>query len=137
MAKDKLPRTFARNPYVAAVRNPQGPFREKTAKSDAERADQRDRFSRNAKYKASVEDFDMTDDDLEEGFQHGDEVNVEVTGTDEAGKKTKTTKTGMVKNPKAPLGMVGITVDGKYALVPEDELTLVEEALARMIELSK
>jgi hypothetical protein len=131
MAKIKQPPRGPRNPYVAAVRDPKGLFRQKAAKSDAERADQRDPFSRNAKYKASVEDFDM--DELEEGLQHGDTV--EVTVKDEKGRKVK--KKGMVKNPKAPLGLVGLTVDGKYALFPEDKAELVSESLARLIELSK
>ncbi len=124
MAKNKQPPRGPRNHLAVAVRNPQGPFRQKAAKSDAERAEQRDRFSRHAKYKASPEDFDMEDENLDEGFQVGDEVRHKG-------------KTGMVKNPKAPLGMVGLTIDGQYALVPEDQIELIEESLRRMRELSK
>lgn len=62
--------------------------------------------------------------DLGEDFQIGDAVKY---GDEE----------GMVKNPKAPQDTVGITIGGKYALVPEDDLELIEESLARMRELSK
>lgn len=117
-----------RNPYVAVVRDPKGPFREKAAKSGAEREAQRDRFSRNAKHKGKI-----IDEEIAEAFQHGDTVELEVKGKD--GKPV--TKTGMVKNPKAPMGLVGLTLDGEYALIPEEDLKLVIESLARMIELSK
>jgi hypothetical protein len=121
MPKNKIP-PRPRNPFVKSVRDPKGIYREKTAKSTAEREDQRDPFSRNAKYKAGVEDFDMSD--IEEGFQFGDPV-------EHKGQK------GKVKVPNGPMNMVGITIDGEYALVPEDELKLLTESLARMIELSK
>jgi hypothetical protein len=110
-----------RNPYAASLRT-NGVYRPKVAKSVADRAKHRDGWERDAKYKVGVEDIDM--DDIEEGFQHGDSV-------------TFKGKEALVKTPHAPLGMVGITLDGKYALVPEDQLELVAESLARMIELSK
>lgn len=128
MAKDKKPAN-PRNHLAVAVGNPTGIFRQKAAKSGAERADQRDQFSRNAKYKVQPRKIDLE----EEAFQHGDAVNVKMV--DDKGKPV--TKKGMVKIPKAPLGMVGLTVDGQYALVPEDKVTLIAESLARMIELSK
>lgn len=123
--------TKKRNPFAAQLQT-NGQFRPKVAKSASDRAKQRDGWERVAKYKTTA----LAVDDLEESFQIGDEVTVPVE-TEKDGKKTTVTKKGMVKNPKAPLGMVGLTIDGQYTLVHEDKVKLIAESLARMIELSK
>lgn len=122
-----MPKPTVRNPMAASLRT-NGLYRPKAAKSTDERARQRDAWDRTAKHKS------RDDVELEEGFQHGDFVELD-GGVDEEGKLVK--KKGMVKNPKGPMGMLGITVDGEYSLVSEDDVKLVTEALARMIELSK
>jgi hypothetical protein len=95
-----------------------GAFKPKRAKSTEEREDQRDQWSRNGKYKNRGEAMD-------ESYQIGDTV------------KLKNGKEGMIKNPNGPLNMLGISVDGKYGLIDEDDIECLAECFARLHELSK
>ncbi len=123
--------TKKRNPFAAQLQTNRQ-FRPKVAKSALERAKHRDGWERVAKYKTTALEIEA----FEEGFQIGDEVSVPVE-VEQDGEKRTVTKKGMIKNPKAPLGMVGLTVDGQYELVQADKVKLIAESLARMIELSK
>lgn len=104
-------------------------FREKVSKNSADRMEQRDRFSRKAKHKAIPEEVYM-DEDQEQTIQIGDTVSVDG-------------REGMVKDPDAPYGMIGVSFDGTYELVDPnggskiDLVRQIDEALEDMSRLSK
>lgn len=121
-----------RNPHASVLTKPE--FRPRVAKSAYDRAKQRDTFERGAKYRASPLD-DFEDDIVEEDLQIGD--NVEYVGDDEKLKKELKGKTGLVKNPLGPAGLVGTVFDGIFSLIPEDKLKIIEENLTQMRRLTE
>ncbi len=119
-----------RNPIAKALRDPS--LRARRGKSTEERADQRDQWSRNAKYKKNDPIVEASK------FQIGDDVKVPVDKKKKKGeKREKGHDEGMVKTPNGPADLVGVTVDGKYCLYHEDELTLIQESLQRLWDLSQ
>lgn len=70
-------------------------------------------------------------------FQVGDRVKVKVKVEDNNGKTKVEDKEGIVKEPNAPRGLLGITVDGKYSLVEPQHATIIEESLSRMRKLAR
>lgn len=121
-----------RNPHVAVLRKAE--FRPRVAKNVYDRAKQRDPFERGAKYPVSPLD-DLEDDIVEEDLQIGD--NVEYVGDDKKLKKELKGKTGLVKNPLGPAGLVGTVFDGIFTLIPEDKLKIIEENLMQMRRLTE
>lgn len=111
------------------VNDRNGLFRPKVGKTAQEHADKRDPYNRGAKHKA-LDGYEDDYDDLDEGFQIGDRAIYGETDDDEG-------EECLIKNPNGPLDLVGISVGGKYTLVPEDKLKLISEAITRMNELSK
>ncbi len=104
-----------RNPIARMLReNPV--YRSQVAKSTDERTKQADQWDRSAKHKSrhhSVEDLQIGDEVRHDGEE------------------------AMVKQPAGPEGMVGITVDGEYNLVPGDAIEVMEENIALMRLLCK
>jgi len=112
------------NPMAKMLRTEKASFQTRRTKTTDEKIAQNDGWDRNGKYKVNHLDVDDDGEVVTETFQVGDNVTLD-------GKK------GMVKNPSAPLGLVGVTVDGKYMLVHEDSLKLIEGHIQRMLDLSK
>ena len=131
-------------------------YRKKVAKSTKEKAEKRDVWNRDAKHKKY--------DSLEEAsLNHGDNVEI-ISGplmkvlaraeqlrkqkAEEAGEAPEETKAdananakkelaykAVVKQPNGPGTTVGISLDGEYHLVDEDDVKLITEAFDDLLEM--
>lgn len=128
-----------RNPFVKELSSPK--YKSRVEKSTTEKEEQSNKWSRKAKHKVSS---------IEEALQHGDAVEF-VSGPlkkvldraaiisrkekGEEGEEKVKKHEAIVKEPKGPAGTVGISVDGEYHLVDEDDLNLLCEAFASIHEM--
>jgi hypothetical protein len=129
-------------------------YRKKVAKSTKEKAEKRDGWNRDAKHKK----FDSLE---EASLSHGDNVEIisgplmkvlaraeqlrkkkaeEADETVEAKPEEKSEKKkldykAVVKQPDGPANTVGISLDGEYHLVDEDDVRLITEAFDDLLEM--
>ena len=109
-----------RNPYVALLHDPI--FRQRVVENNEFT---KDAWSRKAKHpKKREEEIENNDEGENPTIQLGD--NIEYQG-----------KEGIVKVPQGPQDMVGIAVDGEYLLVDASDIKVIEESIARMVQLSE
>lgn len=143
--KTKKPVNRPQNVMKHALSSPL--FREKRTKSAEEKAEQKDPFSKKAKHKKPQ--------NLEEFYQVGDKVEIvdgplkKVLDRAEKIRKAKAEKNGVtpedkktpkkdvkaiVREPHGPAGTIGITLDGEYHLVDEEDVKLIFEAFGQEYE---
>lgn len=126
-----------RNPYQASLGKPQ--YQPKVSKSGKEREDQRDGWNRGGKHKTKPRDIEIDEEAEQEQktltLQLGDEVKYEGDGKQDD--KELMGKEGLVKNPDAHYGQIGIVFDGQYSLVSPNKLKMIEESLERLRVLSE
>jgi hypothetical protein len=131
MTKKKIP--DPRNPIAPVLRDPR--YGKRVTKSGKEREEQNDQWSKVAKHKKK---------NLDEFYQVGDKVKVingplkKVLDRAEAIRKRKaegdtpakevTSDEGVVRIADGPSGTIGITIDGEYHLIDEEDVELLYEA---------
>ena len=93
-------------------------FQQRVVPKASQKATKGDRWDRKGKHKRS----DPTE------FQVGDRIKIE-----RKGKEVE----ALVKQPKAPRGQLGISVDGKYDLVEPGDAKVIEESLLRLQVISE
>lgn len=137
--KPKAPRT--RDPIASDLRTPK--YRKRVAKSGEERVEQQDVWSKKAKHKKqSLEEFyqvgdkvDIIKGPLQKILHRAEEIASEKKGEED--RKTNKMDHGVVRDPSGPAGTIGITVDGEYHLIDEEDVKLILESAGEYEDLTE